>query len=92
MTQASALLAVRHCESSGQAPGAPLSAAGYAAEQLAEALSSQEIARIVLQRIDARVGFADWQAMRNPDVFRIECAGDGTLRFERAPSAALRAG
>ncbi len=43
-----ALLAVRHCESSGQAPDAPLTAAGYAqAERLADALGSQGIARIV---------------------------------------------
>ncbi|MEX2207503.1 MAG: histidine phosphatase family protein [Myxococcota bacterium] len=41
-------LLVRHCESSGQAPEAPLTARGNAqAEALAEFLASQPIARVV---------------------------------------------
>jgi 2,3-bisphosphoglycerate-dependent phosphoglycerate mutase len=43
-----ALIALRHCESSGQAPDAPLTETGYAqAERLAEALASHGITRIV---------------------------------------------
>lgn len=172
------VLLVRHCESSGQAPYAPLTARGAEqAEQLAHALASQPITRIVsspyaragetiaplarrlgldvsidprlrerllspepredwrehvarafldpdarapggesarevlargwaaladalaagdsvlvshgqllslvLHRIDTRFGYAGWEAMANPDVFRVEQNVAGDLRYER---------
>jgi hypothetical protein len=46
----------------------------------------------VLHSIDGRFGFADWQAMTSPDVFRIERAGNGELRFERARPQGLARG
>jgi len=187
VTRAGTLLAVRHCESEGQAPEAALTAAGRAqADRLAEALSAQGIVRIVsspyrrardsiapladrlrlpvelderlaehrlspqpidawrehvarafvdldarapggdspretlarawaalhdalatpgalivshgqllglvLHRIDGRFGFAGWQAMTNPDVFRFERTAGGELRFEHAQPEALARG
>lgn len=54
-------LLVRHCESSGQAPDARLTARG----------------------IDARFGFAGWQALSNPDVHALEANATTGLAFRR---------
>jgi 2,3-bisphosphoglycerate-dependent phosphoglycerate mutase len=62
---------------------------GWAALQDALAMpntvlvSHGQLLSLVLSRIDPTFGYGDWQAMSNPDVFRVERAADGGLRFER---------
>jgi 2,3-bisphosphoglycerate-dependent phosphoglycerate mutase len=46
-------------------------------------VSHGQLLALVLHRIDARFGFAAWQAMTNPDVFQIERSASGELRFAR---------
>jgi 2,3-bisphosphoglycerate-dependent phosphoglycerate mutase len=55
-------------------------------------VSHGQLLSLVLHHIDRRFGFAEWQAMTNPDVFQIERTPDGALRFERAWPEALAQG
>jgi len=55
-------------------------------------VSHGQLLSLVLHRIDGRFGFAGWQAMTNPDVFRFERTAGGELRFEHAQPEALARG
>lgn len=46
-------------------------------------VSHGQLLGLVLHRIDAGFGYADWEAMANPDVFRIARTAGGGLCFTR---------
>lgn len=52
-------------------------------------VSHGQLLSLVLHRIDPQFGFAGWEAMTNPDAFRIERGSGGGLRFERLGLLAL---
>ena len=76
------------CAPGGESGGDAL-ARGWAALQDALAVprtllvSHGQLLSLVLTRIDPAFGYRGWQAMSNPDVFVIERASGGQLRFER---------
>lgn len=45
--------------------------------------SHGQLLSLVLHSIDPTFGFAGWEALRNPDVYRLERARDGRLTFAR---------
>jgi 2,3-bisphosphoglycerate-dependent phosphoglycerate mutase len=38
---------------------------------------------LMLQRYDASVGFAFWQALTMPDVYRLDISADGAAQIQR---------
>ncbi len=100
------LLLIRHCESTGQAPDAPLSERGHEQAQargraaleaalasgdtLPALVSHGQLLSLVLRSIDPAFGFEDWARLANPDVFVVEAENEGRLRFQRLALASRR--
>lgn len=53
------------------------------ASRLPVLVTHGQLLSLVLHSIDARFGYADWQRLRNPDVFVLRGASTARLDFER---------
>jgi hypothetical protein len=63
------LYLVRHCQATGQEPDAPLTELGQ---------QHGNLMTLMLKHFNEQVGYAEWENLRNPDVYCIQFSGEGT--------------
>ena len=50
---------------------------------LAVVVTHGNLLALVLHSIDSGFGYAGWENLSNPDVYRVDAAGDGVMSFQR---------